>query len=113
MSVTLYHTATEYTSNAISLLRGVISDITSVGVYHDTNPATIPAVAAFTLVYLADGTKKPPDPLAVAGEIDVVARIGPKIGADLALAAGVYQRWILVQTTSQDMIRAVDTVVIL
>jgi hypothetical protein len=113
VAVTLYHTGTEFTSNAITLLRGVTADIVNVGVYHDVNPANIPAVVAFTSVTLADGTADPPSDLAVPGELDVVALIGPKAGAQLMLAAGVYQRWVLVQTAAQDLIRAVDTVTVL
>lgn len=113
MAVTLYHTGTEYTSNALSLLRGATSDILDVGVYHSTNPAYVPQVTDFVIVTLADGTTKPPSPLAVAGELDVVALIGPKTGAQLTLAAGIYQRWVLVQTGAEDIIRAVDTVTVL
>ena len=43
----------------------------------------------------------------------MVARIGPKAGADVNLSAGTYQRWVLVQTSAQDLIRAADTVIIL
>ena len=113
MPVTLYHTATEYTSNAITLLRGAKTDITAVGIYHNVNPSYIPLVSNFIIVTLADGTKVPPDTLAIPGELDVVARIGPKSGADVNLTAGTYQRWVLVQTSTQDMIRAADTVIIL
>jgi hypothetical protein len=113
MAVTLYHTGTEYTSNAITLLRGAKTDITTVGVYHNTDPTHIPLVSEFITVTLADGIKVPPDALAIPGELDVVARIGPKAGADVNLSAGTYQRWVLVQTATQDLIRAADTVVIL
>ena len=113
MAVTLYHTGTEYTSNAISLLRGSASDIVDVGVYHSTNPAYVPQVSDFVIVTLADGTTKPPSVLAVTGELDVVALIGPKTGAQLVLTAGIYQRWVLVQTGAEDIIRAVDTVTVL
>ncbi len=113
MAITLYNTATEYTSNAITLIRGTVADITAVGVYHNVNPATIPTVGNFVIVTLADGTKLPPDALAVVGEIDVVALIGTKSGADLALTAGSWQRWVLVQTAHEDIIRKVDTVTVL
>jgi len=114
MAITLYHTGTEYTSNAITLLRGSVSDITSVGVYHNTNPNTIPLVSDFITVTLANGTLNPPDALAIPGEIDVVALIGPKIGADVNLSSpGNYQRWVIVKTATQDLIRATDTVTIL
>lgn len=117
MAITLYSTGTEYTSNAITLLRGTTASITNVGVYHNVNPATIPTVVEFTSVKLADGTNpaSPNYALAIPGEIDVVALIGPKAGADLALAGGdiVYQRWVLVQTAAEDLIRATDTVTVL
>ncbi len=115
MAVTLYSTGTEYTANAITLTRGTVASITSVGVYHNVNPATVPTLVSFTTCTLADGT----DPLsanyalAVAGEIDVVALIGTKVGADLALAAGTWQRWILVRTAAEDIIRKVDTITVL
>lgn len=115
VAITLYSTATEYTSNAITLIRGTVADITAVGVYHNVNPATIPAVGSFVTVTLADGTNSGSAnyALAVPGEIDVVALIGPKVGAQLALAAGSWQRWVLVQTAAEDMIRKVDTVTVL
>lgn len=113
MAVTLYSTGTEYTSNAITLIRGTVADITSVGVYHNVDPATIPTIVNFITVTLADGTTNPPNPLAVVGEIDVVALIGPKAGADLVLAAGTWQRWILVRTAAEDIIRKVDTITVL
>ena len=115
MAVTLHNSATEYLSNALTITRGTIADITSVGVYHDTNPATIPAVLDFTTVTLADGTAGSGGTnyqLAITGEIDVVSLIGSKAGADLSLAAGDYQRWVLVQTTAEDIIRKVDTLTV-
>jgi len=113
MAVTLYHTGTEYTSNSITLLRGSVSDITSVGVYHNVNPAYIPLITDFVTVTLADGTTIPPAALAIPGEIDVVALIGPKAGAQLTLAAGTYQRWVLIRTAAEDIIRAADTIIVL
>lgn len=117
MALTLYSTGTEYTSNAITLLRGTVASITSVGVYHNSNPATVPTVADFTSVKLADGTNSGSEyyALAIPGEVDVVALIGPKAGADLSLAGGdvSYQRWVLVQTTAEDIIRAADTITVL
>ena len=115
MAVTLYSTGTEYTSNALTLIRGTAADITSVGVYHNVNPSTIPAVSDFITCTLADGTDplSVNYPLAVKGELDVVALIGPKVGADLALATGTWQRWILVQTVMEDVIRKVDTITVL
>lgn len=113
MPIQLYHTGTEYTSNSITLLRGTSASITNVGVYHSTNPAYIPLVTDFISVTLADGTTLPPSALAIPGELDVVALIGPKAGAQMNLAVGVWQRWVLVQTSTEDLIRAADTVTVL
>jgi hypothetical protein len=118
MSVTLYSTATEYIANQITLTRGSVSDIVSVGIYVNTNPNTIPTVAQFTTVTLVNGTGTPPlPPLAVAGQIDVLTRIGPGSSpippGDLAsLTAGSYQVWILIKTASEAIIRKVDTLII-
>jgi hypothetical protein len=114
----LYNTATEYTSNAITFTRGGPQNVTAVGVYHNANPNIIPAVVDFTTVQLIDGVADPENPLAQEGVVDVVALIGPKVGADEALAAGDYQRWVLVQTEGvgaypgEDIIRKVDTLTI-
>jgi hypothetical protein len=112
VSVTLYHTATEYTSNALTFLRGSQAAVTKVGLYHTTNAGYIPAVTDFVTVTLADGTTTPPNPLAIPGEIDVVASIGPR-GQITGLTAGDYQRWVYVQTTAEDIIRQTDVLVIL
>lgn len=112
MAVQLYSGATEYTANQITISRGTVADIVSVGVFHTSDPAEIPSVEDFTPVTLADGTAVPPDPLAEAGKIDVLALIGPRDG-DLVLAPGTYQRYVLVTTATEDIIRRVDTVEIL
>ena len=73
MATSLFANATEYIANAITLSRGKVTDIKSVGIYVNTNPNIIPTVTQFTTVQLVDGTGIPPlPPLAVAGEIDVV-----------------------------------------
>jgi hypothetical protein len=113
VSATLYHTGTEYLSNSLTFIRGTKADVLNVGVYHTTNPGYIPQVTDFTSVTLADGTTSTPSNLAIPGELDVVSLVGPKSGAQLTLAAGVYQRWVLVQTAAQDVIRSVDTVTVL
>jgi hypothetical protein len=117
MSATLYSTATEYIANTLTISRGAVSDITSVGIFVNTSPNTIPAVSQFTTVQLVDGTITPKPPLAVAGQVDVVTKIGPGGSGvspgDLAsLAAGSYQVWILVRTASENIIRKVDTLTI-
>lgn len=113
MAVQLFHTGTEYVANQVTLLRGEVGDIIAVGVYHDTDAGVVPEVTDFDVVTLVDGTAEPPDPLAEAGKIDVLSLIGPKVGADLALAAGTYQRWVLLQTAAEDIIRRPDTVTVL
>lgn len=109
--VAIYHTGTEYTANEITLHRGAVSDLLSVGVYHTTNPSLIPDVADFTEVTLVDGNS-PGNPLAEDGKIDVLALIGPRAG-DVNLAAGDYQRWVLVTTLTEDIIRRPDVLEIL
>lgn len=109
-----YRTATEYIANELTITRGVVGDITSVGVYHNVDPNTVPAIADFTTVSLVDGVKVPPDALAEVGKIDVLSLIGPKVGAHLDLATpGAYQRWVLIRTANEDVIRKVDVLTIL
>lgn len=109
MGVALYSTATEFVANELTILRGSVEDVTAVGVYHSLDPNDIPAVADFTLVTLVDGT----GPLAEDGKIDVLSLVGPR-GGDLALATpGDYQRWVLVSTDTEDVIRKVDVLTIL
>lgn len=121
MAVTIYNTATEYIANALTLTRGQASDITSVGIYVNINPNIIPTVAQFTKVTLVDGTQSPLPPLAVAGEIDVLTKVGPGApsatppisAGDLAsLTTGSYQVWILIETNAEAIIRKVDTLTI-
>ncbi len=109
----IYNTGTEYVANALTITRGSVSDIVTVGVYHTTDPNTIPAVDDFTTVTLADGTADDPDPLAEDGVIDVLSLIGAREAADLALEAGDYQRFILVTTATEDIIRKVDVLTVL
>lgn len=117
MSATIFSTATEFIFNAITLGRGKVSDIVSVGIYVNTNPNTIPTVGQFTAVTLVDGTATPLPDMAVKGEIDVQTKIGAGGGAipagDLStLTTGDYQVWILVVTASENIIRKVDTLTI-
>lgn len=119
MAASIYSTATEYIANAITLTRGTVADILSVGIYVNTAPNTVPTVANFTTVTLVNGTGTPPlPPLAVAGEIDVITKVGPGAAGvtagDLStLTAGSYQVWILIKTASEAVIRKVDTLTIL
>jgi hypothetical protein len=107
--VELYSTATEFLANAITLTRGAAAGITAVGVYHSIDPNEVPEVDDFTEVLLVE----PGDPLADGSNLDVLSRVGPKVGADLVLAPGTYQRWVLVSTASEDVIRKVDVIEIL
>lgn len=100
MAAEIYHTATEYVSHALTFTRGGPTQVASVGVHYAIDPDAIPAVADFTTVQLIDGVADPSNPLAQAGVIDVVALVGPEVGADLALTAGVYTCWVLVSTTA-------------
>lgn len=111
--VSLYHTGTEYVANEITLHRGDVAAINAVGVYHTLDPEEIPATTDFVTVTLVDGTS-PGDPLAEDGKIDVLSLIGPKIAADVNLSTpGDYQRWVLVQTDDEDIIRRPDVLEIL
>lgn len=108
MAVEKYTMGTEYLANEITLQRGTPADITGVGVYHNINPNTKPAIGDFTMVDLIDS-----GPLQEGTKTDVLSRIGPKVGADLDLAApGDYQRWVLIQTADEDIVRKVDVVTI-
>lgn len=109
MSVTAYKSGTEYFANEITLLRGVVGDIVSVGVFHTTNPAQIPIVANFTAVTLVPGS----GPLADGTKIDILSLIGPR-GGDVNLTVpGDYQRWVLITTATEDIIRRPDVITVL
>jgi len=117
MSASIYSTATEYIANQLTLTRGSVSDITSVGIYVNVNPNIIPTVPQFTTVTLVDGTILPKPPLAVTGQVDVITKVGPGAtgvpAGDLAtLTAGSYQVWLLIKTASEAIIRKVDTLTI-
>lgn len=109
----IFSTGTEYVANEVTITRGSVDDIVAVGVYHDTDPDTVPAVDDFTTVTLVDGTADPPDALSEEGKIDVLSLIGARDEADLALTAGDYQRWVLLQTSTEDIIRKVDVLEVL
>ncbi|MEV4321004.1 hypothetical protein AB0J37_02095 [Microbispora rosea] len=108
----IYRTGTEFTANQVTLTRGSVADITAVGVFHSTDPSVIPEVEDFTTVQLVDGTAPDPDPLAEAGKVDVLALVGPRNG-DVVLEPGDYQRWVLIQTATEDIIRRPDVLTIL
>lgn len=113
MAAELYEIATEYVALEITEFRGSVADITSVGVAFlppNTNPTSL---AEFTMVLLVDGTSTEPDPLSEAGKVDILARIGTKAAADIALTPGDYQVFTLIQTATEDIVRVADTVTIL
>lgn len=104
--VSLFKSGTEYVANEITMLRGATSDILSVGVYHTTNPLEIPDVVDFVTVQLVEE----PDPLAEVGKIDILSLVGPRDGDVNLSVAGDYQRWILIVTATEDIIRRVDVI---
>jgi hypothetical protein len=107
--VDLYSTATEYLANEITIMRGSVADIMSVGVYHATDASYIPDEADFIPAELV----VPGDPLAQGDTIDVVSLIGPAApsgSSHIELTPGVYQRWVLVRTVTEVIIRKVDVV---
>lgn len=110
MAVDMFLNGTEWFANEITILRGTVADITAVGVYHNINPNVQPLVTDFIIVTLEPGT----GPLAEAGKIDIMSRIGHKSTPHwVPPAAGDYQRWALIQTAQEDIIRKLDTVTIL
>lgn len=110
--VSIYRSGTEYVANALTFTRGSAADVVSVSVFHSEDPNDIPDVVDFTEVTLVDGVADPEDPLATAGVIDVLSLIGPRDG-QVTLTAGTYQRYVLVSTATEDIIRRVDTLEIL
>ncbi|MEU0469936.1 hypothetical protein ABZ215_38565 [Amycolatopsis sp. NPDC006131] len=110
---TLFHTGTEFVANKITLTRGSVADIVSVGVFYSLNPSEVPEVGDFTTVQLIDGTIPDPDPLAEVGSIDIVTLIGPRNGDVNLTTPGDYQVWALVSTASEDVVRKLDTLTVL
>ncbi|NJP27118.1 hypothetical protein FLW53_23535 [Microbispora sp. SCL1-1] len=108
----MFHTGTEWLANTITITRGTVADITTVGVYHSLDPNVIPEVEDFTTVQLVDGTAPDPDPLAQAGLVEALSLIGPRNG-DLVLDPGDWQRFVLVQTATEDIIRKIDVITVL
>lgn len=110
--VDIYRTGTEYVANEVTMLRGVVGDITSTGVYLSLDPNTVPTVAEFTAVPLV----LPTDPLGEAGKNDVLTLVGPRdgdVGSPDGLPPGDYQQFILVTTAAEDIIRKTGVVTIL
>jgi len=111
MALTLHAAGTEYVRNAITLIDAEVTDVASVGVFHgDANE--IPTVAQFLAAQLVDGVNDPDNPLATPDAVTVVSLIGPRGGVE-ALTPGTYQRWVLVTTANEDIIRRVDTITVI
>lgn len=111
MAVTIYSSATEYLRNDITeLVGGSVADIVSVGVYHASNANTVPAVAEFDAATLVDGVSDPDNPLAEDGKVTIISLIGPRGGIELS--SGVYQRYVLISTADEDIIRRPDTITV-
>lgn len=106
MSVTLPRTGTEYLANQLTFTRGTVADVVSVGVYMTTDATKVPTPAEFTTVTLV----QPGDALAEGTKIDVLSLIGPR--GTITLTPGDYQRWVLVKTATEDIIRRVDVVTV-
>lgn len=109
MAITLYKSGTEYVANELTFTRGTVGNITSVGVYHTTNPSYIPIVSDFTPVTLVPGSGA----LAEGTKIDVLSLIGPRGGQVNLSVAGDYQRWVLIVTATEDIIRRPDVITVL
>jgi hypothetical protein len=107
MAVQIYSTATEYLANSLTFARGSIDDVIKVGVYHTLNPSFIPQESDFIEVDIVG----PGDALAQGDTIDVLSLIGPaSLNPTIVLAPGDYQRWVLVKTATEVIIRKVDLV---
>lgn len=104
--VQIFSTATEYLSNSLTFTRGGPQDVVAVGVFHSLDPDYVPTEAEFTVVPMV----QPGDPLAQGDNIDVLSLIGPRAEADLVLTVGTWQRWVMVTTATETIIRKVDVV---
>ena len=106
---TLYAPGTEFLASEVTMERGTVEDIVSVGVYFTADPEEIPDVADFTIVSLVDGNAEPLDPRATPGRVDIIALVGPR-GGDVVLTEGTYQLWTLITTATEDVVRRPGTV---
>jgi hypothetical protein len=122
MPADLFDTATEHIAVEFDLTRGVFADIVSVGMYLTTDPAEVPLVSEFVPVVAVDGTGTPPlPPLAEAGKMDIVAKVGPGGGAvtaghfnfsSLTAPETDHQVWTLITTATEHIIRRPDVLTI-
>lgn len=108
MVAELFSTATEYLSNSLTFTRGSVNDVVNVGVYHTQDPLEVPSEANFIPADLI----LPGDPLSQGNQIDVVTLIGPGPGSHDVLTPGDWQRWVMVKTPTETIIRRKDTVVV-
>jgi hypothetical protein len=102
----IWITATEYRRNALTIVDGVVGDITAVGIALRSSPNDVPdptgtGLGEFTEVALD-----------VTGP-DVVSLIGPRSGDITAPAVGDYQVFILVRTADEDIIRRPSTLTVM
>jgi hypothetical protein len=115
MDTSFYGTGTEWVFTKVTIDRGSVSDIETVGMLASADPNVRPAVADFTAATLVDGTAVPAGPLAIPGRIDIAARIGARsdVASALQLTAGDYQMFTLITTADEDVIDVAGTITIL
>ncbi len=103
MAVTLYSTGTRYVGVAFTLGRGTPADITAVGIRFHADPNHVPTVAEFANVTLVQPGDSLADPT-IGTKLDIVALVGARLSADVALAAGDWQAFSLIVTAAEDII---------
>ena len=109
MAIEIFNTATEYLSNSLTFTRGSVDDVLMVGVFHSLDPNEVPAENDFIEVTLVE----PGDPLAQGNTVDVLSLVGPaSVNPNIVLTPGDYQRWVLVKTSTEIIIRKVDVVTV-
>lgn len=112
---------TEYVAHELTFTRGDAGDVSHVGIYAGL-PNIVPDVGNVVGTMAGDFTVvdliQPPDPLAEGTKIDVLAKItagaSVRLAADMALAAGDYQLWVLVATgSSEEIVRKTDVLTVI
>lgn len=110
---------TEYAAMELTFNRGDSSDVVTVGIYLNTNPNASPEEGDFTGGMSGNeggatvDLVEPPDPLAEGDKIDILARIGERVGTDLDPGPGDYQVWGMVTTAAEAIIRKTGTLEVL
>jgi hypothetical protein len=114
MAAEFFGTGTDWVFAELTLTRGSVSDIESVGVHMDADPNARPTVAEFSPATLVDGTATYPGPLAISGRVDIAVRVGARsdVPAALQLSPGDYQMFTCVTTADEDDIRIAGTVTV-